>query len=232
MTRNPVAMVLAGTLVGAATLGFGAPQAGNTLVATLAAMDKASAKFKGLTADLRNQSYNDVVEKTEIQEGTIAVKRFKPKDTRILVKFAKPAPSYHYLGEGKYLSFNPGTQEAQQADLGKSKTTVNTLMLLAFGSNSSDLQAAYKVSLGGPDTVNGEKTTRLEMIPKSPEILKYAKRCDMWVSDSGVIVQQKFYETGNDFVMFTYSHIVMTPGLPDSALKLDIPSGIKVPKLK
>jgi outer membrane lipoprotein-sorting protein len=32
--------------------------------------------------------------------------------------------------------------------------------------------------------------------------------------------------------MFTYSHIVMTPGLPDSALKLDIPSGIKVTKLK
>ena len=53
MTRNPVALVLAGTVLMAAVLGFGAPQASNSLETALAAMDKASASFKGMTADIK-----------------------------------------------------------------------------------------------------------------------------------------------------------------------------------
>jgi len=70
-------------------------------------------------------------------------------------------------------------------------------MLLGFGSNSKDLESAYSIRLGGPETVAGQEATRLELIPKSPDVLAHLKRVDLWISDAmGIAVQQKLYETG------------------------------------
>ena len=231
-TRIRAGTVLVCTLSILSVPGFGEPQAGNSLEATFARMDEAAAAFKGLTADIRHQSHTDVVDKDDVQEGTITVKRVKVKDTRILIRFTKPETKLYAIGGGKFWSYNPKTQEAQEADLGNSKDIVNQFMLLAFGSNSAELKSAYSVKLGGPDVVNGENTTRLEMVPKSEEILKHVKRCDMWIAETGLTVQQKFFETGGDYVLATYSQVTLAPNLPESAVKLEIPKGIKVTKIK
>jgi len=230
MTRVSAACVLLGTLICTSGPGSGAPQAGSSLEAAFARMDEAAAVFKGLTADIRQQSHTEVVDTNDVEEGTIVVKRFKPKDTRILIRFTD-GKSYS-IGDGKYRSFNSKTQEAQEADLGNSKDIVNQLMLLGFGSNSGELKAAYTIKLGGPDVVNGERTVRLEMVPKSADILKHVKRCDRWISEKGVAIQQKFFETGGDYVLATYTNVVVNPTVPDSAVKLDFPKGVKVTKLK
>jgi outer membrane lipoprotein-sorting protein len=232
MTPNPVALVLAGTLLGATGLGFGAPQAGNSLEAVLAAMDKTAANFRGLTADVRRLSYTEVVDKSDVEEGTIAAKRTKGNETSIRINISKPEEKVYAVGGGDAWVYTPKTQEAEKASLGKSKVLVNQLMLLAFGSNSRDLQAAYTVKLGGADTVNGEKTTRLELIPKSEDVLKHVERCDMWISDKGLAVQQKFFTRGGDYVLTTYSHMTMAPNLPNSAVTFDVPKGVKVTKIK
>jgi len=232
MTRNRIALVLGCTLLMAAVQGFGAPQAGTSLEAALAAMDKASVSFKGLTAEIRKQSHTDVVDKNDVESGTITVKRVKPKDTRILIKFTDPAEKYVSIGDGKIRMYTPKSAEAQEGNLGKSKDMVNEVMLLAFGSNSTDLKAAYTVKLGGADTVNGEKATRIETVPKSPDLLKYVKRCDLWISENGMVLQQKLYETGGDYVLSTYARMKMEPNLPDSAVRLDIPKNVKPTKIK
>jgi outer membrane lipoprotein-sorting protein len=230
MTRNRFVLVLAGTVLVAGVRGFGAPQAGSTLEAALARMDETAAKFKGLTANIHRVSHTDVVDKNDIEDGTVAAKKMKPGDTRILIHITKPEEKFYFVGGGKARLYNPKSQEAQEADLGKSKDIVNQLLLLAFGSNSTDLKAAYTIKLGGPDTVNGEKATRIELTPKSQDVLKHVKRCDMWISDKGVAIQQKFDQGGGDYVLTTYSHMEMAPNLPEP--KLDIPRGIKVTKIK
>ena len=232
MTRRFSVFVLGCTAWAATVAGFGEPQAGSSLEETFARMDKAAAAFKGLTADIRQVSHTEVVSTDDTEEGTLIAKRVKPKDTRFLVQMTRPDPKSYSVGEGKLRIFNSKTQEAQEADLGKSKDLVNQFMLLAFGSNSSELKSAYTIKLGGPETVNGEKTTRIEMTPKSADTLKYIKRCDMWMSDKGVAVQQKFFETGGDYVLTTYTNMVLNPAIADSALKLEIPKGVKITKLK
>ena len=232
MTRSHFLLVLAATFGASAMAGFGAPQAGNTLEATFARMDEAAVKFKGLTADIRKVKHTDVVNIDEVEEGTIAVKRMKSKDTRIRIDITKPDPKSYAIGEGRVWSYNLKSREASEADLGKSKDIVNQFMLLGFGSNSADLKSAYSVKLGGPDTINGENATRIEMLPKSEGMLKYIKRCDLWISDKGLTLQQKFFESGKDYSLATYSHMVLTANLPDSAVKLEIPHGVKVTKLK
>lgn len=232
MTRRFGVFVLACTVFASTVAGFGAPQAGSSLEETFARMDKSAAAFRGLTADIRQVSHTEVVSTDDVEEGTMVAKRMKPKDTRLLVQMKKPDPKSYSVAEGKLRIFNAKTQEAQEADLGKSKDLVNQFMLLAFGSNSSELKGAYTIKLGGPETVNGDKTTRIEMTPKSADTLKYINRCDMWISDKGVATQQKFFESGGDYVLVTYSNMVMNPPISDSALKLEIPKGVKITKLK
>ena len=132
-------------------------------------MDQAAAKFKGLTADIRKVSHTEVVNMDEVREGTIAVKRFKPHDTRIRIDFTNPRPRMVCDRRGESSGrTNPKTNGSPGSRPGKeSRMLVNQFMLLGFGSNSSELKAAYTVTLGGSGPVNGEKATRIELVPKS-----------------------------------------------------------------
>src|SRR5215471_56713 len=165
MTRSAIPYVLVCTVISLALPSFGEPQAQNPLEMTFAHMDPAAATFKGLTAEIRQVSRTEVVNVEDVQEGKITVKRFKPGDTRILIKFSKPEEKFYAIGGGKFRSFVPKSQEAQEADLGNSKDIVNQFMLLAFGSNSNDLKAAYVIKFGGAERVSGENANRLEMVP-------------------------------------------------------------------
>ncbi len=79
----------------------------------------------------------------------------------------------------------------------------------------------------GTDTVSGQKTDLLELIPKSKEVLQHLRKLEIWVAENGYPVQQKFYEPGGEYVLFTYSDVKINPDLADSALKLHLPKGVK-----
>ena len=50
----------------------------------------------------------------------------------------------------------------------------------------------------------------------------------LWISDAtGYPVQQKFFQSGGDYHFVTYSDLKINPDLPDSALKLKLPKGVK-----
>ncbi len=210
----------------------GTPPADAGLEAVLKSMDQAAANFKGLTAQIRKLAHTQVVNVDDVSEGTIAVKRLKPHDTRIRIDFTKPNQQMVAIGGGKAEVYYPKLNEVQEGDLGKIKGLVDQLMLLGFGGNSADLQDAYTVTFGGPDSVNGEKATRIVLVPKSKEILQSVKKCELWVSDKGLTVQQKFDQGGGDYLLSTYSNINLSANIPESAVKLDVPRGAKRTKLK
>ena len=125
-----------------------------------------------------------------------------------------------------YYPNNPG--EIQVLELGKKKSLVDQYMALGFGGNSNDLRAAYVVKPGGEETVAGEATTRLELTPKSSELLDQWKRIDLWISDKGgYAVQQKLYEKAGNYILITYTNVEMNPAIPDSVFHLDVPKGTK-----
>src|ERR1051326_2603529 len=102
MTRKSIALVMAATLWACIALGFGAPQAGNTLEAALARMDETAAKFKGITANIRRLSRTEVVEKEEVEEGTIAAKKIKQKDTQLLTSRTPPNTRLSFADAGQH----------------------------------------------------------------------------------------------------------------------------------
>jgi outer membrane lipoprotein-sorting protein len=215
-------------IIAAMVLGWGAPAADSSLAATLARMDDAAAKFKGLQADMQKIAHTAVINEDTVEAGTIAVKRLKPYDIRVRIDFQSPNPRQVAIAGVKGAMYYPGINTVQEYDLGKSRSLVEQFMLLGFGSNSKDLKSAYSIGLGGPDTVAGQKTTRLELIPKSQDVLEHLKRVDLWISDTmGIAVQQKLYEPGGDYLLTTYTNIKLRLNLPDSEVKLDLPKSVK-----
>jgi outer membrane lipoprotein-sorting protein len=215
-------------IIAAMALGWGAPAADSSLAATLARMDEAAARFKGLQADMQKIAHLAVINEDTVEAGTIAVKRLKPYDIRVRIDFQSPNPRQVAIAGVKGAMYYPGINTVQEYDLGKSRSLVEQFMLLGFGSNSKDLKSAYSIGLGGPDTVAGQKTTRLELIPKSQDVLEHLKRVDLWISDTmGIAVQQKLYEPGGDYLLTTYTNIKLRLNLPDSAVKLDLPKSVK-----
>ena len=232
MVRFPTLPILTAAVLAAAAAGFGAPPAETSLEAVLKSMDQSSANFKGLTANIRKLSHTQVVNVDDVSEGTITVKRLKPRDIRFRIDFIKPNQQMVAVGGGKVEVYYPKLNEVQEGDLGKIKGLVDQLMLLGFGGNSADLQEHYTVTLGGPDSVNGEPATRIVLIPKSKEILQSVKKCELWVNDKGITVQQKFDQGGGDFLVSTYTNIKLSSNIPESAVRLDVPKGAKRTKLK
>jgi outer membrane lipoprotein-sorting protein len=168
----------------------------------------------------------------DVSEGVITVKRMKPHDTRIRIDFTRPNPQMVAIGGGKAEIYYPKINEVQEGDLGKIRSLVDQLMLLGFGGNSAELRDAYAVTYGGPEAVGGEKATRIVLIPTSKEILQSVKKVELWVSDKGLTLQQKFDQGGGDYLLSTYGNLKLSANIPDSAVRMDVPKGAKRTKLK
>src|ERR1035437_5160684 len=231
MTWFRTLFVLMGTLLGLVSVSLGMAAADPLLDAVLMRLDQAAINFKGLTADIRQVAHTDVVNVDDLASGTIVVKRVKPHDTRIRIDLPDPQQIVT-IGGGKVQVFKPKTNEAQEVELGKNRGVVDQFMLLGFGSNSGELRNAYTVTSGGADSINGEKTTRIILVPKDPEILARVKKCELWISDKGWTVQQKFHPDGGDYMLSTYSNMKLNPNIADKDLKLELPKGVKFGKLK
>jgi hypothetical protein len=227
-------LVLIGTTLLPAVRGFGAPPADDPLAAALARMDQTAVTFRGLKADMKKVAHTDVIDKDVTDVGTITVKRgAKSKDLQMLVDIKQPDAKKVLVVGSKalfYILNNPN--EVQEYDLSrKFRGMFEQFQLLGFGSNSRDLRAAYTVKSGEPasETVAGEKTTKIELIPKSQEMLAQIKKCELWISDSkGIAVQQKLHTGGGDYQLATYTNLVVNPNIGD--LKLDLPRGVKTTK--
>ena len=201
---------------------------GEPLQAIFARMDAAAASFRGMSAKIRRVSHTAVINEDNVDSGTILLKRSKPKDMRMLVVLVEPDQKSVMLQGRKLDMYYPKIQTVQEFDLGKNRELLDQFFLIGFGTNSRDLESAYAIRPLGSENVGSEKTERLELTPKSKEVLQHLKKFELWISDSsGYPAQQKFYLPGGDYMMVTYTDLKVNPDLPDTALKLKLPKGVK-----
>jgi outer membrane lipoprotein-sorting protein len=197
-----------------------------TLDQILARMDQNAAKFKSVTAMIRQDSYIAVVKTNEVSTGTFRMKRTK-RDALVLVDFTEPDPKTVAFSGTKVEIYYPKLKQVEVYNLG-SHDIVEKYLALGFGASGEDLKADYSIRALGAESVNGTPANRLELIPKSKQILQLFLKIELWVSDAtGYPVQDKFYKTGGDYLTITYSDVVINPTLPDSAFRLNVPKGVQ-----
>jgi outer membrane lipoprotein-sorting protein len=216
------ALVLSLVAIGTAA----AAAAPDPLQAALDRMDKAAAKFKGLSADVVKVAHNALLNDDDKFSGTIAVRRPKAHELTFVLDVLPPDPKKVRLIDHKLEMYYPKNNTLQIVDLDKKGgKVVDQFMLLGFGSTSDELRSAYKLEFGGPETVAGQKSVRLVLTPKSPEVLAKLPKFELWLSDSlGIAVQQKLWEPGGDYEMATYTNIRLGAS---GELKWDVPKDAK-----
>ena len=93
--------------------------------------------------------------------------------------------------------YYPKSNSIQPYILNKaSKPMAEQVLMLGWGSTSQDLKSTFDITYGGPDTVAGQKTVRLELIPKDKDLLSHLPKFELWISEegatAGTAVQVKF----------------------------------------
>ncbi len=202
-------------------------EASSELDTALDRMDRASANFRSLSADVRRVHHLAVINDDEIDSGTMLIKRSKPRDMRMLVDLTQPDRKTLSFQGRKVEIYYPKIQTVQEFDLGKNRELVDQFFLIGFGTSRKDLQASYNISALGTESIHGQTATRLELIPKSRDVAQHLKKFELWIGGGGYPVQQKFYLPSDETMLVTYSNVKINTNPPDSALKLQLPSNVK-----
>jgi outer membrane lipoprotein-sorting protein len=229
MHRPRLVFVLIGSVAAGLASQVDAAPADNSLQAVFSRMDQASAKFKGLKADMKKVAHTEVINDNSVDTGSIVVRVPKPHDLRMLVNFDQPHEQKVLIEGTKLQVYNPKTNIVQWFDLGKNhRNQIEQFLLLGFGSNSKDLLDYYSVKLIGHEVAGDEPASRIELIPKSKELLAEFPKFELWISDqTGIAVQQKMYQPGGDYSLATYTKMQTAINIPEFAVKLNLPKGVK-----
>lgn len=203
------------------------PNPAGDLEAVLDRIDKAGAAFRSMSARVHRVSHTAVINEDNVDSGTMLVKRPKARDMRMLVDLTQPDPKTVAFQGRKLEVYYPKIHTVQEFDVGKSRELLDQFFLIGFGTSRADLEKAYDIRLLGPEALEGQKTERLELVPKSKEVLQHLNKFELWISGDGYPVQQKFYLPGGDYMLVTYADMKINPDLPDSALKLHLPKDVK-----
>lgn len=203
------------------------PLPSQTLDAVLKRLDESAASFQGLVAHVRSLKHTEVVKDDSVDEGTIWVKRIKPKVSKFLIEFTVPDRYYLLVSERKAEVYRPKIAQVEEYDVSKYRDLAEQVW--PFGTAGRDFAARYKIVVKGTDPVAGAPAVKLEMIPKAEKLLQQLPRVEMWISTATwQPVQQKYYDvTPGDYRLFTYTEVKLNAPVPDAKLRLPLAPGTK-----
>jgi outer membrane lipoprotein-sorting protein len=220
-------MCLRAAIVLAFTTGLSLPAATESLETVLERMDRAASSFKALSTDVKSVQHTAVINDDNTDLGRMLLKRSK-HDMRMLVELTQPDRKSIAVQGHKVEIYYPKRNEVEEYDIGERRELLNQFLLIGFGTSGKELSSAYNISVLGADTVAGQPTTHMELVPKSPEVLKNLKKLELWIPESeGYPIQQKFYLAGGDYKLVTYTNVKVNPPLTDADLKLKVPKDAK-----
>ena len=198
-----------------------------TLPEVLSKIDTAGPKFSGMTADVEKLEFTKVISDKTTETGTIVIRRVKAKELQVKIEFTKPDQRFVTLHGQKAEMFYPKIKTVQEYDLGKQGDMISKVVLVGFGTTGKDLQSNYNVTLVGEETVSGQKTYHLDLVPKSGQLKAQFTKMEVWIAEDGTIpLRQKITRPSGDYTMFTYSNVHYNPPLTDEKLALTLPPNV------
>ena len=204
-----------------------APDNGS-LEAVLDQLDKASADFRSTEADFVWEQYQKVVDETDTQKGKIYFVR-RDKDTNMAANVVEPDKKELVFTEGKLRFYQPRIDQVTEYDAGKNKGEVETFLVLGFGGRGHDLPKSFEVKFSGHETIDGVRTAKLELDPKSPKVKNTFAEIILWVDPvRGVSLKQQFIEPSGDYRIAKYFNFKMNGKVGEEVFRLKTTSKTKV----
>jgi outer membrane lipoprotein-sorting protein len=211
---------------GAAVLLAGLAQAQN-LEAVLSAMDRAAANFKSTEADFSWDQYTKVVEETDNQSGRVYFRR-SGKEIQMAADIVKPETKVVVYADGQVKMYQPKIDTLTLYNAGKNKSEMESFMVLGFGGRGHDLLPSYDVKYLGAEAVDGVKTEKLELIPKSQKTKNVFNRIVLWIDPArGLSLHQQLFTPSGDYRLAKYSNIKINQKISDDVFKVKTTSHTK-----
>lgn len=188
-------------------------------------MDNFARAFSGARATLRSINHVIGLPEDEVETGTIFVKRSGGK-TQFRIDFQEPNAYTAAVRERVAEIYRPKLNEIQEYDLRAFKDVAQKLFLLGFGMPGRELAANYDIRNSKHDIVDGEGARYMELIPKSPDVLKQLKSVEIWISDrTQCPLRQTFHMRDGSSRTAQFSAMEVNPKFP--AGTFDLPNGAK-----
>ena len=194
-------------------------RAQGNLKSVLDRLDVAAANFHSASADVEFDNITtDPVPDTDVQKGVVYYDR-KSNAVRMGVHMSehngKPSgKAYTYIG-GEFKLFEPGTnQVTSYAKFAKYESYV----ILGMGASGKDLAAKWDITDLGPETMDGTKTEKLELVAKDPDVRKNVSKVTIWIDpEHAVSLKQIFTISATSSYVATYKNFKFNSSLPSDA---------------
>ncbi len=195
----------------------------------LARLDAAAPGFHAMEADVQMVTYTSVIDDHTTETGHLKMQKLRPDELRAIIAFtgADQARTLALLGK-KVIIYYPAGNSYQTVSLGDKGQLANQLLLLGFGSSGKDLAQSYDIQFAGSETIGGQPSDKLELIPKDASVRQSLAKVDLWIPVSaGYPVQQQFFDPvskGGNWRKVTYGNINLDPALKGT-LDFKLPKG-------
>jgi len=196
------------------------PAPDTALEAVLDSMDKASAGFRSTEADFTWTQYTRVVDETDEQKGKIYFRR-NGKEIQMAADIASPEVKVVVYADGQVKMYQPKIDQLTVYNAGKNKQEMESFMVLGFGGRGHDLLPSYDVSYAGSEMVDGVKTEKLQLIPKSEKTRNTFNKIVLWIDPArGLSIQQQLFTPSQDYRLAKYFNIKVNQKISDDVYKL------------
>ena len=194
--------------------------AAGDLKATLARLDAAAANFHTTTADFEFDSIQTLpVYDKDIQKGVVYYKRGGSAfDMGIHISDVNGQSVPKVIVCCQSGGVQLYEQKLNQVTRLSKLSQYQSWFMLGFGASGKELAEKWNITDDGPDTVDGIKAEKLEMVPKDPAVQKNVPKVTLWMDlDRGVSLKQIFDEGEGQQRVCLYSNFKMNQSLPADA---------------
>ncbi len=205
-----------------------AAQSAFTLDQVFAKIDEVSKTFKSTEANIERTKVTVIVDDKDFASGKFYYVR-QGKEPRLKLELSKPDAQFVLVDKGKLQIYTPKIKQVQEASTAGRESTVELFLALGFGQTSADLKKNFNLTLAPDETVDGQRRSVLDLVPKSSSQFKSVR---MWLDQKAWnAVQIKTVEKSNDYLVVKFTNIKTNATIPDSRFKLNLPKDVQVIKL-
>jgi outer membrane lipoprotein-sorting protein len=203
----------------AAHAGFAASADEKAKDAVLRQLDVAAANFHSTSADFEFDSVEtDPIPDKDVQKGTVYYERrgnsfqmaahIRELNGKISNKV------YSYTSGVLKLYEKLTNQMTKFSKVGQ----YESYLMLGFGASGKDLEQKWEIKYLGPETLDGVKTEKLELVAKDPAVRKNIPKVTIWVdTERAVSLKQVFDEGPSQYRVCVYFNIKTNQSLPVNA---------------
>jgi outer membrane lipoprotein-sorting protein len=201
-----------------------------TLDQVLTKLGDAGKSFRSMQGALERTKVTVLVNDKYTDSGTVYFAR-SGRDPRIKIEINKPEEQRMLIDMGKALLYYPKLKQVQEYQLGKNQDKAE-FMLIGFGQSKEDLEKVYNTALLGEETIDGHKTSIIELKPKDPKAAALFTNIQLWIDQQRWIpIQIKTTEASRDYMIMKLTNIKMNVNIPSSTFDLKLPKDVQKVKI-